>query len=346
MVSINIMSSADKIKGQGVLSAHDEQVELVKEIKEFDIEENKIDICDITHFHTVNLEYYLWLPFLKKKSTTVAYVHFVPETLENSLHLFKPFKKIFYSYLIKFYNSMDKLVVVNPYFIDVLNDYGINKDKIKYIPNYVSSKKFYPYMIEDKERVRKEYNISKNKFVVLSVGQLQKRKGVIEFINLARTMPDVEFLWAGGAVFGKMSEGYNEIKDVINGELPNNVHFLGLIDRDKMNDLYNVANVMFLPSYEELFPMCILEAMCVNIPVLTRDLDIYNGILFDYYLSGNDNEEFKNVIDKLKDDKDFYNKMCQKSKEGNIFYSKESVMNMWHDFYNDCIKYKENINGR
>jgi len=73
---------------------------------------------------------------------------------------------------------------------------------------------------------------------------------------------------------------------------------------------------------------------------------IYNGILFDYYLSGNDNEEFKNVIDKLKDDKDFYNKMCQKSKEGNIFYSKESVMNMWHDFYNDCIKYKGNINGR
>ena len=39
-----------------------------------------------------------------------------------------------------------------------------------------------------------------------------------------------------------------------------------------------------LPSYEELFPMCILEAMCVNLPVLTRDLDIYNGILFDFYL--------------------------------------------------------------
>lgn len=346
MVSINIMSSADKIKGQGVLSAHDEQVELVKEIKEFDIEENKIDICDITHFHTVNLEYYLWLPFLKRKSTTVAYVHFVPETLENSLHLFKPFKKIFYSYLIKFYNSMDRLVVVNPYFIDVLNDYGINKSKIKYIPNYVSSKKFFPYLREEKERVRKEYNISDDKFVVLSVGQLQKRKGVLEFINLARTMPDVEFLWAGGAVFGKMSEGYDEIKEVINGELPCNVHFLGLIDRDKMNDLYNVANVMFLPSYEELFPMCILEAMCVNIPVLTRDLDIYNGILFDYYLSGNNNDEFKTIINKLKDNKDFYEEMCQKSKEGNIFYSKESVMNMWHDFYNDCIKYKENINGR
>ena len=32
MVTVNIMSGADKIKGQGVLSAHDEQVNLVKEI--------------------------------------------------------------------------------------------------------------------------------------------------------------------------------------------------------------------------------------------------------------------------------------------------------------------------
>lgn len=92
-------------------------------------------------------------------------------------------------------------------------------------------------------------------------------------------MPDIEFVWAGGAVFGKMSEGYDEIMNIINGNLPSNVKFLGLIDRDDMNEVYNMADVMFLPSYEELFPMSILEAMCVNIPILTRDLDIYNGIL-------------------------------------------------------------------
>lgn len=346
MVSINIMSSADKIKGQGVLSAHDEQVELVKQIKEFNVEENKVDICDITHFHTVNLEYFLWLPFLKKKSTTVAYVHFVPETLEDSLHLFKPFKHIFYKYLIRFYNSMDKLVVVNPYFIDVLEDYGINKEKIKYIPNYVSNKNFFKKSIEEKKKIREKYKIGKNKFVVLSVGQLQKRKGVIDFVKLAKSMPDVEFVWAGSAVFGKMSEGYDEIKNLLTSDLPKNIHFLGLVDREKMNDIYNLADVMFLPSYEELFPMCILEAMCVNLPVLTRDLDIYNGILFDFYLYGKNNEEFKKIINKLNSDKEFYNKMSLKSKEGNIFYSKENVLSMWHDFYNDCVKYKEDANGK
>lgn len=344
MVTVNIMSGADKIKGQGVLSAHDEQVNLVKEIKDFNIEENKIERCDITHFHTVNLEYFLLLPFLKNKSTTVGYVHFVPETLENSLHLFKPFKQIFYKYLIKFYSSMDKLVVVNPYFIDILNNYGIEKNKIKYIPNFVSSDNFYKKSDKEKEELRDMFDIPKDKFVVLSVGQLQKRKGVLELIELARSMPDIEFLWAGAAVFGKMSEGYEEIKEAISNNLPNNVHFLGLINRNRMNDIYNLADIMFLPSYEELFPMCILEAMCVNLPILTRDLDIYNGILFDFYTCADNNDEFKKLILKLRDDKDFYDKMSKKSRDGNRYYSKDSVKRMWEEFYKECVR--GNNNGK
>ena len=344
MITVNIMSSADKIKGQGVLSAHDEQVNLVKEIKDFNIEENKIDRCDITHFHTVNFEYFLLLPFLKNKSTTIGYVHFVPETLENSLHLFKPFKHIFYKYLIKFYSSMDKLVVVNPYFIDILSSCGIDKNKIQYIPNFVSSDNFYKKTKKQKDELRDIFDIPKNKFVVLSVGQLQKRKGVLEFIDLAKSMPDIEFLWAGAAVFGKMSEGYDEIKTAISNNLPSNVHFLGLINRSQMNDIYNLADVMFLPSYEELFPMCILEAMCVNLPILTRDLDIYNGILFDFYLSGDNNDEFKELILKLRDNKEFYENMSKKSKEGNIYYSKENVKKMWEDFYINCAKNRGRAN--
>ncbi len=338
MISINMKSSADKVKGQGVLSAHDEQVRLVKEIDKYDVEENCKKTCNITHFHTVNFEYFLSLPFLKNKSTTVAYVHFVPATIENNLHLFRPFKEIFYKYLITFYKSMDKLVVVNPYFIDVLCDYGICKDKIAYIPNFVSKDNFYPLVNEEKEKIKKEYNIPLKKFTVLAVGQLQKRKGVLDFINIAKSMPDVEFIWAGSAVFGKMSEGYDEIQQILTENLPSNIHFIGLIDRDKMNRVYNMADIMFLPSYEELFPMSILEAMCVNIPILTRDLDIYNGILFDYYCSAEDNNGFINKIYELKNNSKYYDKMAEKSKEGNMFYSKENVKEMWDKFYIECAK--------
>ena len=251
---------------------------------------------------------------------------------------------LFYKYLITFYSSMDKLVVVNPYVIDILNNYGIEKNKIKYIPNFVSSDNFYKKSNKEKEELRDMFDIPKDKFVVLSVGQLQKRKGVLELIELARSMPDIEFLWAGAAVFGKMSEGYEEIKEAISNNLPNNVHFLGLINRNRMNDIYNLADIMFLPSYEELFPMCILEAMCVNLLILTRDLDIYNGILFDFYTCADNNDEFKKLILKLRDDKDFYDKMSKKSRDGNRYYSKDSVKHMWEEFYKECVR--GNNNGK
>ncbi len=333
MFSINMLSKADSIKGQGVLSAYNEQVKLVKsELNDYNIYENKLKFCNIMHFHTINLEYYFLLLFAKH-SVTVSYVHFLPETLEGSIHLPRFMKEVFYKYVISFYKNSDKLVVVNPYFIKVLEGYGIKRDNITYIPNFVSNDRFYKVNDKIKEQIRYEYNIDKDKFVVLGVGQLQKRKGVVDFIKIAKKLPDVEFIWAGDAVFGKMSEGYDEIKKIMDSNLPSNVHFLGLIEREKMNDIYNIANVMFLPSYEELFPMSILEAMCLNLPILIRDLDIYKDILFDFYIGGNNNDEFTNEIRNLKDDIEYYNKACENSKKGNKFYSKENVSHMWKLFY-------------
>lgn len=339
MVSINMLSRADSVKGQGVLSAHDEQVELVKkELVEYNVVENKVKLCKIMHFHTINPEFFFMIPFVKKKSKTVAYVHFLPETLENSIKLNKTIRKIFYKYIIEFYKKVDYLVVVNPYFIDVLEKYGIDRRKITYIPNFVSNKNFYKIDESERTLLRKKYSIDENKFVVLSVGQLQKRKGVLDFIEVARNMPDTLFLWAGDAVFGKISDGYKEIKEIIAKNLPNNVKFLGLIEREKMNEIYNIADVMFMPSYDELFPMTILESMCLNLPVVVRDLKIYDNILFDYCLRSNTNESFVNTLQKLEKDNDFYNVACEKSNNGNIFYSEDNVANMWREFYDGIIE--------
>ncbi|MDD3304044.1 MAG: glycosyltransferase family 4 protein [Clostridia bacterium] len=336
MISINMLSKADKIKGQGVLSAHDEQVDLVRnELLEYDVMENEIKFCNIMHYHTINPEYYFTIPFVRRKARTIAYVHFVPETLEKSINLIEPFKTLFYKYMISFYKSVDHLVVVNPYFIDVLAKYGIDKNKITFIPNFVSSNHFYALEKEEKDRIREKYNIKKNSFTVLGVGQLQTRKGVLEFIEIAKNMPNIEFIWAGGAVFGKMTAGYEKIKEKITNDLPSNVHFLGLVEREHMNELYNIANVMFLPSYEELFPMSILEAMCVNIPILLRDLDIYHSILPNYYIKGNNNEEFINEINQLKNNTYYYNQGVEMSKRGGDFYSREHVSSLWREFYHD-----------
>lgn len=334
MITINMLSSAEKVKGQGVASAYVEQVNLVKNglADEYKVEINKFKLSDIIHYHTVDFKHFLTLPFAKIAGKTVGYVHFLPETLEESLDMPLIFKKVFYRYIIAFYNRMDYLVTVNPHFIDKLCEYGIDRGKITYIPNYVSSKDFFPYTNEQKNEIRRKYNIDEDGFVVLGVGQVQTRKGILDFVKVAEAMPDIQFIWAGGFSFGRITSGYKELKEIVNNP-PSNVKFIGIVERKDMNSVYNMADALFMPSYNELFPMAILEAMNCQLPIVLRDLDIYKNILFDYYKRANDNEGFKTILNNLKQDEYYYKKAQDSSKKGSSYYSEENVLFLWKNFY-------------
>lgn len=336
MHTINMLSSADKVKGQGVLSAYIEQVNLVKNgLKDnYNVKVNSSNLRGIVHYHTIDLKFFLSIPFSKLLGTSVAYVHFVPETIEESLKLPTLVKKIFYKYIIWFYKSVDHLVVVNPYFIDILKNYKINEQKVTYIPNFVSEDSFYRYDKKKIDAIKKEYDIPLEKFVVLGVGQVQTRKGVMDFIEVAKSLPDIQFMWAGGFSFGPITDGYKNLKKIVLNP-PENVKFLGIVSRDKMNDIYNICDLMFLPSYNELFPMSILESMALKIPVLLRDLDIYHNILFDYYLSGKNKMEFKDIISSMQNKGEDYETWCNNSWKCHEFYSKDYVLKMWKQFYDD-----------
>lgn len=337
--TINMLSGAHKVKGQGVLSAYEEQVSLVQNNlnDQYQVNINEIKFADIMHYHTINLEYFLTLPFTKIRSCAVGYVHFLPETLENSIKLPKLIKKIFYKYVIEFYKSMDYLITVNPYFIEKLANYGIDREKVTYIPNYVSAKRFFKINKNDRNKIREKYGVSKDKFVVLCVGQLQIRKGFFDFIEVAKRLPDIQFVWAGGFAFKKISDGYEEIKQVVDNP-PENVKFLGIVPREDMNNIYNMSDVMFLASYEELFPMAILESANCRIPILLRDIELYKGILDGYYVSGTNNDEFVDILKKLKTDVNYYNKASLKAGMCSKYYSEENVTKMWRNYYNKIYK--------
>lgn len=337
--TINMMSQATSVKGQGVGSAYIEQVRLVKEglSDKFEIFENAHMAADITHYHTFNPTYFLLKKLRCRKGASVCYVHTLPETMEKSIKLPKLAKKIFYAYIIKFYKIMEHLVVVNPYFIEALKNYGIPESRVTYIPNFVDTDQFHPLSQEEKLKAREEFGLSKDKFTVLCAGQLQVRKGAFDFLKCAEQMPDVQFVWAGGFSFGMISDGYKELTKVVENP-PHNVKFLGIVEREDMNRVYNAADVMFLPSYDELFPMTILEAMCVNIPILLRELPIYENILFDFYYSEKDVEGFVKELKRLQTDKEYYARGVEGSVKGNRFYEKSNVLKMWDEFYTSVLK--------
>ena len=338
-IKINMLSKADSVEGQGVGSAYLEHVGLLREGASdvFDIVINDKNDADIVHVHSINPNFYFKMK--NTKGVSVCYVHFLPHTLDGSIKLPKPIFNIFKKYVIKFYNNADHLVVVNPIFIKDLEKYNIKREKITYIPNYVSKDNFYKKSKKEKDNIRSELGISKDSFVVLGVGQIQTRKGVLDFVSVAKSLPDITFVWCGGFSFGKITDGYDELKQVYENP-PSNLKFLGIVPRDKMNDMFNMADLLFMLSYNELFPMAILEAVIIGILLLLRDLDLYEDILFKKYLSGNNNDEFVLCIKKLSSDSKFYQKYSKLSDEISDYYSKENILKIWIKFYQDILKEK------
>jgi 1,2-diacylglycerol-3-alpha-glucose alpha-1,2-galactosyltransferase len=273
----------------------------------------------------------------RAKVPTVAYVHFLPDTLDGSIKLPKFAFKIFKKYVISFYKNADHLVVVNPIFKKDMVKAGLDENKITYIPNFVSKEKFYKMNDKDRKKARKDFNIKENEFVVIGAGQVQTRKGVLDFVEVAKKLPDIKFIWAGGFSFGAITDGHKELQKVMENP-PKNVEFVGIIPREKMNDLFNAADLLFVPSYNELFPMTILEACSTDTPLLLRDLELYEDILFKKYLKANDNDEFAKLITKLSSDSKTYKKAVDNSKYISNFYTKEHVYEMWDKFYTSIIK--------
>ena len=328
---INMLSNADAAKAQGVSSAYHEQVALIQEMKDdFNVEINsKSGKFDIYHIHSVDLPYKLRM---NKRHLNIMYVHFIPSKNDGSIKLPKFASWIFDKYVNGMYRKADELVVVNPCFISELEKLKIPSENITYIPNFVDSVKFHKVERDKIEEYKNKYKLPHDKFIVLGCGQIQTRKGFDDFVETARKNPQLHFAWAGGFSFGRIMHGYKKYKKLLEN-LPQNMTHLGIIDRDLMNEVYNLSDVIFMPSYMELFPMTILEAANLSKPILVRDLDLYKPILFSRYCKGNSVDDFTNELIKLSTDITYYNTRCLDSEFICKFYNKELLKKTWKDYY-------------
>lgn len=79
-------------------------------------------------------------------------------------------------------------------------------------------------------------------------------------------------------------------------KIPKNLIFPGIVSPERMRELYALADLFLLPSYNELFPMTILEAASCEAPIMLRDLDLYKVILEGNYRATAGREEMKEAI--------------------------------------------------
>ena len=239
----------------------------------------------------------------RKTGTKVIYT-------AHGFHFFKgaPLKNWLLYYPVEWLCAFwtDELITINK------EDYAraqkhMHAKHVTYIPGVgVDLKKFSPKLLDENAKKNKfdELGIEDDKFVLLSVGELQSRKNHIVVIDALSKLknPDIVYLIAGD---GELHDHYREIIDK-NG-MSDSIKLLGY--RTDISELCEIADCFVHPSVREGLGIAPLEAMACGLPLISADI---NGIK-DYTGDGvtgccvnpHSVEEMKNAILKMYEDKAF-----------------------------------------
>ena len=93
------------------------------------------------------------------------------------------------------YGLGDVVITPSEYSRQLLKGYGLRRP-VYALSNGVDTDKFSPDSAM-REAFRSRYGLREDEKVVISVGHTIARKGLPEFLELARQMPDVRFFWFG-----------------------------------------------------------------------------------------------------------------------------------------------------
>ncbi|HOJ92481.1 MAG TPA: glycosyltransferase family 4 protein [Dictyoglomaceae bacterium] len=334
-ISVNIVSEAQawEVKGQGVYTATLVLAEALSKREDLEVTVNGNKIYDIAHLHTPG-PYAVSKGLLTGRRVVIS-AHVVPESVLGSLVLSNVWLPFFTNYLKRYYNLADVVVAVSPKVKEELKEIGV-KAPIVFVPNPVNLERF---CADDNLRMegRKRLGIASEDFVVVCSGQIQPRKGVDSFLDVAKMLPDIKFVWVGGQPFSVLTAGYIEINEKIK-KAPSNVIFTGIVPYEEMPIYFNAADVFFFPSFQENFPMAVLEAASCGLPLLLRDNPEYREPYRDWYIPAKDNQEFKEYIIKLWEDENFRKENKVKAFRLAQEYGADSVAERMVKVYREILK--------
>lgn len=148
--------------------------------------------------------------------------------------------------------------------------------KTLYIPGVgVDTKKFNSKKI-DAEKKRKELGILNDEIMILSVGELSKRKNheiVIRALQKVKNKKIRYFIAGEGDLRSYLQ------KLIVDLDLSHKVSLLGY--RTDISELCQAADFFMLPSLQEGLPVALMEAMAAGLPCICADIRGNNDLIVD-----------------------------------------------------------------
>jgi glycosyltransferase involved in cell wall biosynthesis len=147
---------------------------------------------------------------------------------------------------------------------------GFPKERIRCFTYWVDLSRFRP---EDKKLSKRMLGVQ-NKILILYVGRLIEGKGIMTFLEVAKTFERRDTL-----MFGVIGTGTLDSKISEYCQNHSNMIFYGPVPNEHLPLYYNSADLVIVPSiHREGFPRVIVESLSCGTPVLASSRAVSDGL--------------------------------------------------------------------
>ena len=285
-----------KLKQSGIGRALTHQKQALS-LNNVDFTLDKNDNYDIAHINTLFAGSYKLLKKCHKKGMKViVHGHSTKEDFRKSFRCWKLIAPFFNHMIMKMYKHADAIITPTPYSKGLIENYKGVKCPVYAISNGIMANE-YKYNEENLKAFNDYFKFPNDKKVVICAGLYFERKGILDFFDVARKMPDVEFVW-----FSHLNKWLTQpkiLKAIKNR--PSNVSMPGYVDIKVLRGAFHRADCYFFPSYEENEGIAVLEAMASGLPIVVRDIGVFSDWLADGVncFKAKDNAGFIEKINKV-----------------------------------------------
>ena len=230
------------------------------------------DDFDIAHINYYGPKSYRLAKRARRQGKKVVYhAHSTKEDFLNSFIFSNTIAPLFKWWICKCYRLGDVIVTPTEYSKKLLEGYGLKN--VRAVSNGVDTE-FFTKDVQAGAKFRKKYGFSEDNKVVVGIGLYLKRKGVIDFVELAKRMPEYKFIW-----FGDISKWVipREIRKAVRTKLPN-LQFPGHVSAKEIQAALSGADLYVFPTFEETEGIPIIEALSCEQRILARDIPCFGWL--------------------------------------------------------------------
>jgi glycosyltransferase involved in cell wall biosynthesis len=263
----------------------------------------------------------------------LVHTHQTAEDFRESFAFSNALAKPMKPYLRYAYSLADHLVCPSEYNRTVIEEYAD-------APKTVISNGFDPAKVEGyDDELRQTYldRYDLDPPVIFNVGHVIKRKGLEAFVETAREMPDLDFVW-----FGYLNPAGGELDRVLKSRdtkrlvesAPDNCQFTGYVE--DIEGAFAAGDAFFWPSKNENEGIALLEAMSCGKPLVIRDIPTYDWLDDETHClkASGAAEDFASKLDRLRDPdlrKQLGANAVEKSREFELDAVGEDLVSLYRD---------------